>query len=117
MTYVDGFVAAVPIENRDAYIKHAKIAAEVFKKNGALSVVECWEDEVPDGKVTSFPMAVKRKEGEAIVFAWIVWPSREAEQNGMKVAMEDPRLQSDKNPMPFDGQRMIYGGFTTVLEV
>ncbi|HTK01975.1 MAG TPA: DUF1428 domain-containing protein [Bordetella sp.] len=117
MTYVDGFVAAVPIENRDAYIKHAKIAAEVFKENGALSVVECWEDEVPDGKVTSFPMAVKRKEGEAIVFAWIVWPSREAEQNGMKVAMEDPRLQSDKNPMPFDGQRMIYGGFTTVLEV
>jgi uncharacterized protein YbaA (DUF1428 family) len=117
MTYVDGFVAAVPIENRDAYIKHAKIAAEVFKENGALSVVECWEDEVPDGKVTSFPMAVKRKEGEAIVFAWIVWPSRDAEQKGMKAAMEDPRLQSDKNPMPFDGQRMIYGAFTTVLEV
>lgn len=117
MTYVDGFVAAVPMENRDAYIKHAKIAADVFKENGALSVVECWEEEVPDGKVTSFPMAVKRKEGEAIVFAWIVWPSRDAEQKGMKAAMEDPRLQSDKNPMPFDGQRMIYGGFTTVLEV
>lgn len=116
MTYVDGFVAAVPIENREAYIRHARIAAEVFKENGALQVVECWEDQVPDGKVTSFPMAVKRKEGEAIIFAWIVWPSREAEQQGMKAVMEDPRLRPETNPMPFDGQRMIYGGFTTVLE-
>jgi uncharacterized protein YbaA (DUF1428 family) len=117
MTYVDGFVAAVPIENREAYIEHAKAAAEIFKENGALSVVECWEDEVPEGKVTSFPMAVKRKEGEAIIFAWITWPSREVHDKGMKAAMEDPRLQPDRNPMPFDGQRMIFGGFTTVIDV
>ncbi|ARP89417.1 RNA signal recognition particle [Bordetella genomosp. 9] len=116
MTYVDGFVAAVPRENREAYIRHAEAAAAVFKEHGALKVVECWEDDVPEGKITSFPMAVKREPGEAVVFAWVAWPSREVRDRGMKAAMEDPRLSPDRAPMPFDGKRMIYGGFATVLE-
>jgi uncharacterized protein YbaA (DUF1428 family) len=73
MTYVDGFVAAVPTANRETYKEHAKAAAVVFKEHGALKVVECWEDDVPEGKLTSFPMAVKRKDDEAVVLSWILW--------------------------------------------
>jgi uncharacterized protein YbaA (DUF1428 family) len=116
MTYVDGFVAAVPNANRDAFRKHAQDAARVFKEYGALKVVECWGDDVPDGEVTSFPMAVKRKQDESVIFSWILWPSRQARDEGMKKVMEDPRLQPDKNPMPFDGKRMIYGGFEVIVE-
>jgi uncharacterized protein YbaA (DUF1428 family) len=99
MTYVDGFVAAVPTANRETYKEHAKAAAVVFKEHGALKVVECWEDDVPEGKLTSFPMAVKRKDDEAIVFSWILWPSRNVRDEGMKKVMADPRLQPDKNPI------------------
>lgn len=116
MTYVDGFVAAVPTANRDVYRKHAELAAAVFKEHGALRVVECWGDDVPEGKLTSFPMAVKRKDDETVVFSWITWPSREARDAGMKKAMADPRLQPNVNPMPFDGQRLIYGGFQVLVE-
>ena len=116
MSYVDGFVAAVPTANRETYRRHAEIAAEVFKEHGALNVVECWGDDVPEGKLTSFPMAVKREDGETVVFSWIVWPSREARDAGMKKSMEDKRLQPDANPMPFDGKRLIYGGFETIVE-
>ena len=116
MTYVDGFVAAVPTANREKFRKHAADAAPVFKEHGALKVVECWGDDVPDGKVTSFPMAVKCEPGETVVFSWIVWPSREVRNAGMAKVMADPRLQPDANPMPFDGKRMIYGGFEMVVE-
>jgi uncharacterized protein YbaA (DUF1428 family) len=116
MTYVDGFVAAVPTANRDVYRKHAELGAAVFKEHGALRVVECWGDDVPEGKLTSFPMAVKRKDDETVVFSWITWPSREARDAGMKKAMADPRLQPNVNPMPFDGQRLIYGGFQVLVE-
>ena len=116
MTYVDGIVAAVPTANRDAYKKHAEAAAIVFKDHGALQVVECWGDDVPEGKVTSFPMAVKQKEDETVVFSWITWPSRRARDEGMEKVMADPRLQPDKNPMPFDGKRLIYGGFEVLFE-
>ena len=116
MTYVDGFVAAVPTANREAYREHAEAAAIVFKEHGALKVVECWEDDVPEGKLTSFPMAVKRKADEAVVFSWILWPSRHVRDEGMKKVMADPRLQPDKNPMPFDGKRLIYGGFEMLVE-
>ena len=116
MAYVDGFVAAVPTANREKFRRHAEAAAVVFKEHGALKVVECWGDDVPDGKVTSFPMAVKRKEDETVVFSWIMWPSREVRDAGMAKVMADPRLQPDKNPMPFDGQRVIYGGFEIILE-
>jgi uncharacterized protein YbaA (DUF1428 family) len=80
VTYVDGFVAAVPTANREIYRKHAEDAAKVFVEYGALNVVECWEDDVPEGQVTSFSMAVKRKEDETVVFSWIVWPSKAARQ-------------------------------------
>src|SRR5215475_729945 len=116
MTYVDGFVAAVPTANRDAYRKHAEAAAVVFKEHGALKLVECWGDDVPDGKLTSFPMAVKKQADETVVFSWIAWPSREARDAGMKKVMDDPRIKPDVNPMPFDGKRLIYGGFSVLVD-
>ena len=116
MSYVDGFVAAVPVANREKFRKHAEDAAAVFKEHGALQVVECWGDDVPDGEVTSFPMAVQRKEDEAVVFSWILWPSREVRDSAMEKVMADPRLKPEANPMPFDGKRMIYGGFEIVVE-
>jgi uncharacterized protein YbaA (DUF1428 family) len=116
MTYVDGFVVAVPRENREAYIKFAEKAVPVFKEHGALKMVECWESDVPEGKVTSFPMAVMRKENEAVVFSWIVWPSREVRDTGMKAVMADPRLECNPDNMPFDGKRMIYGGFEVIVD-
>ena len=115
MNYVDGFVAAVPKANRERYVQHAQAAAAVFKENGALSVVECWGDDVPEGKLTSFPMAVQRKEDETVVFSWISWPSKSVRDEGMKRSMEDPRLQQGMNPMPFDGKRMIFGGFQVIV--
>jgi len=116
MTYVDGFVAAVPTAKREAYRKHAEAAALVFKEHGALKVVECWGDDVPDGKVTSFPMAVKRQEDETVVFSWVAWPSRQVRDAGMKKVMADPRVQPDVNPMPFDAKRLIYGGFEVLVD-
>lgn len=116
MTYVDGFVAAVPTANRERYIQHARDAAVVFKEHGALTMVECWGDDVPEGKLTSFPMAVKCQPDETVIFSWITWPSREVRDRGMAKVMEDPRLQPEANPMPFDGKRLIYGGFDVVLD-
>ncbi|MEP0354260.1 DUF1428 domain-containing protein [Paraglaciecola sp.] len=117
MSYVDGYIASVLKINKDKYIEHAKSAAVVFKEYGALKIVENWEDEVPDGEVTSFPMAVKKQPDEAIVFSWIVWPSKGVRDSGWQKVMEDPRMQPDENPMPFDGKRLIYGGFNTILDV
>jgi uncharacterized protein YbaA (DUF1428 family) len=116
MSYIDGFVAAVPKANREKFKRHAEEAAAIFKENGALEVVECWGDDVPDGEVTSFPMAVQRKDDETVVFSWIVWPSRAVRDAAHKRVMADPRMQPDKNPMPFDGKRMIYGGFEVVVD-
>jgi uncharacterized protein YbaA (DUF1428 family) len=115
MSYVDGFVVPVPNGNRDAYREMAKKAAPIFKEHGALKLVECWGDDVPEGEVTSFPTAVKLEPGETVVFSWVVWPSREARDAGMKKAMADPRLQMDDD-MPFDGKRMIYGGFAVLVD-
>jgi uncharacterized protein YbaA (DUF1428 family) len=123
MTYVDGYVLAVPTANRAAYQKIAEDAAILFKEYGALKVVECWGDDVPEGKLTSFPMAVKCEENETVVFSWIVWPSREVSdspeerlrQRGNEMVMKDPRMQPSKE-MPFDGKRMIYGGFEMIVE-
>lgn len=116
MPYIDGFVAAVPTANKAAYKKHAQDAAVVFKEHGALKLVECWGDDVPPGEVTSFPMAVKCRDDETVVFSWVLWPSREARNAGMEKAMTDPRLQPDVNPMPFDGKRMIFGGFEMIVD-
>jgi uncharacterized protein YbaA (DUF1428 family) len=96
-------------------VQLAEQAAAVFKEYGALKVVECWGDDVPEGKITSFPMAVKKQEDETVVFSWIIWPSRAVRDEGSKKVMADPRMQPG-NTMPFDGKRLIYGGFEMILE-
>jgi uncharacterized protein YbaA (DUF1428 family) len=116
MNYVDGFVAAVPTANREIYRQHASTAAVVFREYGALNVVECWGDDVPEGKLTSFSMAVKREADETVVFSWVTWPSRQVRDEAWKKVMADPRLRPDANPMPFDGKRLIYGGFKVIVE-
>ena len=117
MNYVDGFVVPVPTARKDLYRRQAETAAAVFKENGALAVVECWGDDVPEGRLTSFPMAVKRKDDEVVVFSWITWPDRATRDVGMKKFMDDPRMKPENNPMPFDGKRMIYGGFQMIVDL
>ncbi|MCG8907021.1 DUF1428 domain-containing protein [Pseudomonas sp. DP-17] len=116
MNYVDGFLVPVPTASRERYVEVASKAAALFKQHGALSVVECWGDDVPEGKVTSFPMAVQLKEGETVVFSWITWPSKAARDEGMKRFMEDARMKTEFSNMPFDGQRMIFGGFEVIVQ-
>jgi uncharacterized protein YbaA (DUF1428 family) len=116
MSYVDGFVAAVPTASKELYREHCARCAMVFREAGALSVVDCWGDDVPDGKLTSFPMAVKKEPDETVVFGWIIWPSKAVRDAGMAKVMEDPRMSPEVNPMPFDGKRLIYGGFEMMLE-
>jgi len=115
MEYIDGFVAAVPTINKEKYVQHAIDAAVVFKEHGALRLIECWGDDVPVGNITSFPLAVQCKADETVVFSWIVWPSKEARNAGMKKVMSDSRMSDEINPMPFDGSRLIYGGFHMVV--
>jgi uncharacterized protein YbaA (DUF1428 family) len=117
MAYIDGFLLAVPTDNRAAYQALAEWMVPLFKDHGALRVVECWGDDVPDGKVTSFPMAVKAEPGETVVFSWVVWPSKEVRDAGSKAMMADPRMQKmDMKNVPFDGKRMILGGFEVLLD-
>jgi uncharacterized protein YbaA (DUF1428 family) len=113
MTYIDGFVAAVPTKNKDAYKKHAEAAVALFKDYGATRLVECWGDDVPEGKLTSFPMAVKKQDDETVVFSWIEWPSKAARDKGMEKMRNDPRMKPED--MPFDGKRMIVGGFEQIV--
>jgi uncharacterized protein YbaA (DUF1428 family) len=116
MTYVDGFVFAVPTANRDRFREHAERTADVIRECGALSVVECWGDDVPDGQTTSFPMAVHRGPDETVVFSWITWPDKATRNAGMAKAMQDPRMNPQVHPMPFDGKRAIFGGFEVILQ-
>jgi len=118
MPYVDGYVIAVPTANKDKYLAMAKEAAPYFRKHGALRVVECWGDDVPEGKVTSFSMAVKREGNESIVFSYIEWPSKEVRDVGMQKAMDELMANTAMTPenMPFDGKRMIFGGFQSIVE-
>ncbi len=116
MAYIDGFVAAVPTANKKKYIEHAEEAATIFKEHGVLRIVENWGDDVEDGEVTSLPMAVKCEATETVVFSWVVWPSREVRDIGWQKIMDDPRMDTENNPMPFDGERMIFGGFETILD-
>jgi uncharacterized protein YbaA (DUF1428 family) len=116
MSYIDGFLAAVPTANREMFREHAEKAAAIFKEYGALRIMECWGDDVPEGKVTSFSMAVKRNEDETVLFSWIEWPSKQARDGAWEKIMADPRMTPDANPMPFDGQRLMYGGFQPVVE-
>lgn len=116
MSYIDGFIAAVPNANKEKYIAHAKLSAIVFKDHGALKITEAWGDDVPNGEVTSFPMAVKCSNDETVVFSSVVWPSKAVRDAGWQAIMADPRMHPDQNPMPFDGKRLIYGGFEVISE-
>ncbi|MEO5687366.1 MAG: DUF1428 domain-containing protein [Burkholderiaceae bacterium] len=116
MSYVDGFVAPVTSGNKEAYRSHAQTMGQVFKEYGALEVTDCWGDDVPEGKLTSFTMAVKREEGETVAFGWITWPSRAVRDEAWKKVMADPRMQPGTTP-PFDGKRMIFGGFEVISKV
>ena len=117
MPYIDGYVLAVPRKNKSDYIRLAEVSAVVFTDHGALSVVENWADDVPGGELTSLPMAVQCQEGEDVVFSWIVWPSREVRNEAVKEAMADDRLDPNNHPMPFDGMRLIYGGFEVIVDI
>jgi uncharacterized protein YbaA (DUF1428 family) len=114
--YVDGFVAPVPKKNVEAYRQFSEKAGQVWKEHGALAYVECIADDVKPGKVTSFPQAVKLEDDETVAFSWIVYPSREDRDRILAAVMSDPRLKDmDPKSMPFDGMRMFFGGFKTLL--
>ncbi|MGH8055090.1 MAG: DUF1428 domain-containing protein [Stenotrophomonas sp.] len=117
MSYIDGFVAAVPTANKEKFLAHARTGDAVFIEFGALRVVECWGDDVPHGQLTDFFRAVQAKDDETVLFSWIEWPDKATRDVGMQKMMDDPRMDPAKNPMPFDGKRLIYGGFTPLLEL
>jgi len=114
MSYIDGMVAAVPAANKEQYLQHARETAAIFRECGATKCVDTWGDDVPEGKLTDFHRAVQAEPGEAIVFSWITWPDKATRDAGWAKAMQDERLS--KMQMPFDGKRMIYGGFAPIYE-
>ena len=125
MTYMDGFVIAVPTANKEKFQSHAEMGDSVFMDLGATRVVECWGDDVPSDKVTDFRRAVQANDDETVVFSWVEWPDKETRDKAMQKMTEwmenpekaDPRMDPEKNPMPFDGKRMIYGGFQPLVEL
>ncbi len=120
MSYIDGFVLAVATADRQAFIDYARQFDPIFMEYGATRVVECWGDDVPDGKLTDFRRSVQATAEEAVVFSWIEWPDKATRDAGMKKMMEDPRMDPatpGNPPMPFDGKRMIFGGFAPVFEL
>jgi len=115
MSYIDGYVIAVPTANKEAYKKTSLITACILKECGALNLIECWGDDIPEGKLTSFPLAVDLKPDETVVFSWVLWPDRSARDLGTQKAMADPRMQPGVKDMPYDASRMIYGGFDVFI--
>ena len=121
MSYIDGFVIAVPTANKQKFIEHARLGDSVFTDLGATRVVECWADDVPEGEVTDFRKSVQATADESVVFSWIEWPDKETRDAGMSKMMSDDfndeRMDPNKNPAPFDGKRLIYGGFMPIVEL
>ncbi|MCY3884668.1 MAG: DUF1428 domain-containing protein [Gammaproteobacteria bacterium] len=121
MACVDGFVLAVPRENKQKFIEHAQFMDSIFMDHGALRVMECWEDDVKTGVNTDFRRAVDARDDESIVFSWIEWPSREFREEAYRLMEDlmktDERFDATKYPVPFDGARMIYGGFAPVFSL
>ena len=117
MAYIDGFVIAVPNANKATFLEHARDMDSVFMEFGATRIVECWGDDVAHGKQTDFYRAVAAKDDERVVFSWIEWPDKATRDAGMDAAMKDPRFSPENSTMPFDGARMIYGGFAPVLDL
>jgi uncharacterized protein YbaA (DUF1428 family) len=118
MAYVDGFLIPLPKKNKAAYKKMARTFGKVCMELGAIAYHECIADDVKVGKLTSFPRALKLKKGELVMFSWVVYPSKAVRKSVNKKFMKDPRLAAMMDPksMPFDGKRMIYGGFKTFVE-
>jgi uncharacterized protein YbaA (DUF1428 family) len=114
MTYFDGILLPVPTDKKEVYRTHALQAAAVFKRHGAVSMTECWGDDLPEGKINSMHTAVLREPHETVVLNWIVWPSKEVRDAAWPKIMEDPEMNGAE--MPFDGKRMIFGGFELLLE-
>ena len=118
MTYIDGFVIAAPTANKQGFIDHARRMDSIFIEFGALRVVECWGDDVPDGKQTDFKRAVQAKDDETVAFAWVEWPDKATRDAAMQKFRSDPRMNLETSePPPFDGKRMIFGGFAPVLDL
>lgn len=116
MSYVDGFVVPVPGGNKQAYKDMAAMAAPIFIEYGATRVVECWGDDIKQGKINDFRTSVIAEEGEEVVFSWIEWPSKDVRDAGMAKVMADERMKPKEGEMPFSGARMIYGGFSVLLD-
>lgn len=116
MGYADGYILPVSDGNKDAYRALATKASQVFRDHGATRVVEAWGDDVPAGKVTDYARAAHAKDGESVVYSWVEWPSKEARTKGWEKVMADERMKPDGGEMPFDGARMIYGGFAPIVE-
>jgi uncharacterized protein YbaA (DUF1428 family) len=120
MTYIDGFVIPVPAGSRQKFVDHATLADRVFLEQGASRVLECWQDNVAKGHTTDFFGAVDAQEDEVVAFSWIEWSDKAARQQGMSRVEElfhtDDRLSAANNPVPFDGKRMIFGGFQSIVE-
>lgn len=116
MTYIDGFIIAVPKANLERYLEHARECIPIFKKYGALRLVENWGVDVPVGEVTSFPRAVQLKDDENVMFSWIVWPSKDIRDKGMQELVKDPFFEGDQEFDIFDTKRMILGSFETLLD-
>ena len=114
MTYITGFLTPVKTEDRARYIASAEVSAPLFKEYGCLEHVETWGVDIPAGKVTGFDLAVKLEPGEAVVFSWLKWPDKATADAAWQKMMEDPRMQD--MDMPFDGKRMMWGGFEAVFE-
>ena len=114
MPYVDGFVLAVASADREAYRQHGSQMAAIMKRHGVLRYVETWGDDVPQGKLTSFPLAVQLKDGETVVFAWAWWPDKATRDAAWPALEADPELTAVA--MPFDGKRMIFGGFEAIVD-
>ncbi|WP_375401866.1 DUF1428 domain-containing protein [uncultured Sphingomonas sp.] len=113
MSYIDGFLIAVETARRDEIIEFSRRMDAMFLEYGATRVVECWGDDVPDGTLTDFRRAVQAKDGEEVMFSWIEWPDKATRDAGMAKSTADGRMMAE--PMPFDGKRMIFGGFTPVV--
>ena len=116
MSYVEGFVVAVPTANKEEYRRHAAEAVPLFKEFGVTRHVEAWADDVPDGKVTDFRKSVQAKDDESVVFSWFEYPSKEARDAANEKMMSDPRMEEMGKSMPFDGQRMIFSGFASIVD-
>jgi uncharacterized protein YbaA (DUF1428 family) len=116
MTYIEGFITAVPIANKDAYVHHATGFAPLIRELGATRMVESWSDDVPEGKITDFRKSVQAKDDEAVVFSWFEYPDRATRDAANEKIMSDPRMKEIGAAMPFDGKRMIYGGFDVIVD-